>query len=123
MSVLGFSLRDVKLVVEVRLLPEPSVHEALVETLARCNQAANWVSKVAFEKGEHRKFALQSLVYQQVKADFGLSAQPAIRVLAKIEGSYNTLRANLKAGNYGRPGSKRRRQADLVPARLGAAVR
>lgn len=114
----GLSFWDVKLVVEVRLTPDPSVHDALVETLSRCNEAANWVSEVAFEKGEHRKFALQALLYGQVKGDFGLSAQPAIRVLAKVEGAYKTLKANLKAGNYGKPGSGRRTRVEGKPVRF-----
>lgn len=97
---------------------EPSVHEALTETLAACNRAANWVSQVAFERSEHRKFALQALLYEQVKADFGLSAQPAIRVLGKVEAAYKTFHANLKAGNYGKPGSVRRERAEGKPIRF-----
>ncbi|MCJ0907487.1 hypothetical protein [Rhodococcus sp. ARC_M6] len=52
------------------------------------------------------RFTLHGSVYSQVKM-LGLSAQPAVRVIKNVSDAYKTRTANLKAGNYGRPGSKR----------------
>jgi hypothetical protein len=50
-------------------------------------------------------------VYADVKATFGLSAQPAVRAVKKVVDAYTTLKANLQAGNLGPPTSKRHRKA------------
>ena len=60
------------------------------------------------------KQSLQRLVYGDLKA-MGLSAQPAIHVARKVSGAYATLRANIRAGNLGDPGSKRRVKAESKP--------
>lgn len=79
---------------------------ALKQTLRTCNAAADVVSDLAQHSSDRRAFALQKTVYAQIKA-LGLSAQPAIRVIKKVADAYTTRKANLKAGNYGRPGTKR----------------
>ncbi|NWF27577.1 IS200/IS605 family element transposase accessory protein TnpB [Streptomyces sp. PKU-EA00015] len=104
-----------KLVVQIRLLPSPVQAAALEATLCACNEAATWVSNVAFERGESRNFALRKHTYEQVKSRWGLGAQAAQHVIKKTCDAYTTLRANLRAGNLGRPGSKRRRQASDRP--------
>ncbi|WP_369249818.1 RNA-guided endonuclease InsQ/TnpB family protein [Streptomyces sp. R41] len=100
-----------KLVVRVKLLPTPEQASALGATLLACNRAAIHVSRVAFEQGVTSRNELQTLVYAEVKAAFGLSAQPAVRVVKKVVDAYATLRANLAAGNLGKSGSKRYRKA------------
>jgi len=45
----------------------------------------------------------------------GLSAQPAIHVARKVSAACATLRANIRAGNLGEPGSKRRVKAESKP--------
>ena len=47
----------------------------------------------------------QKRFYTDLKARFGLSAQPTIRVIGKVADAYTTLKANIDAGNYGPPGS------------------
>ncbi len=76
-----------KLVVEVRLVPEPKQASALGETLVRCNAAANLVSERAFACRVFRRFGVQRLCYGELK-EFGLSAQPAIRTIAKVCDAY-----------------------------------
>ncbi|WP_198046938.1 RNA-guided endonuclease TnpB family protein [Kutzneria sp. 744] len=44
-----------------------------------------------------------------------MAAQPAIRVIGKVVDAYTARNANLKAGNYGRPGSDRRRKVHDTP--------
>ncbi|MEU8918296.1 transposase [Streptomyces nigrescens] len=112
-----------KVVVQVKLLPSPEERAALEATLHACNRAADAASAVAFESGESSRNGLQKLVYAGLKADFGLSAQPAVRTVKKVVDAYETLKANIRAGNLGPAGSKRRRRAESKPIvfRPGAA--
>ncbi|MFI8789596.1 RNA-guided endonuclease InsQ/TnpB family protein [Streptomyces sp. NPDC055105] len=104
-----------KLTVQVKLLPTPVQAAALEETLRACNQAATWVSSVAFEKDIKRNFPLREHTYGQVKDRWGLGAQAAQHVIKKTCDAYRTLKANLKAGNLGKPSSKRYRRATEKP--------
>ncbi|MFB7375675.1 hypothetical protein ACFC0D_38310 [Streptomyces sp. NPDC056222] len=111
-----------KLTVQVKLAPTADQAAALAATLRACNEAASWVAKVAFETGEFKNFSLRKRVYAQVKGRWGLGAQAAQHVIKKTCDAYATLRANMRAGNLGRPGSKRYDQATRKPIgfRLGA---
>ncbi|RVW10940.1 transposase [Prescottella agglutinans] len=95
-----------KRIVVVKLVPTGEQAAALKATLVACNEAADRVSDVAQTSSDRRAFALQKSVYAQLK-DAGLSAQPAIRVIKKVADAYAARASNLKAGNYGRVGSKR----------------
>ena len=57
----------------------------------------------------------QKRFYTELKRRFGLSAQPAIRVIGKVADAYATLRANIDSGNYGPPGSPRRKAVSGKP--------
>ncbi|MFE9043387.1 RNA-guided endonuclease InsQ/TnpB family protein [Streptomyces sp. NPDC007818] len=111
-----------KIVAQVKLLPA-SAHDAdaLAATLRTCNRAANAASEVAFAKDLKRRNVLQDAVYHQVKADFDLGAQAAVRTISKVCDAYATFKANLKAGNYGPEGSKRRIKAESKPIRFREA--
>lgn len=87
----------VKLVVQVKLLPSPEQAAALAATLHACNEAASYVSRVAFETTTFGRNDLQRRVYAQVKASFGLSAQPTVRTIKKVVDAYTTLHANLRS--------------------------
>lgn len=106
----------VKVVVRVKLLPTPAQAEALEATLRACNRAADYVSQVAFTSGLRDRNGLQKAVYTNIKASFGLSAQPAVRVVKKVVDAYATLAAQCKAGLLGRPHTKRYRKATSHPA-------
>lgn len=88
-----------KLVVQVKLLPTPVQAAALEATLHACNEAASWVSEVAFAKDVMRNFALREHTYREIKQRWGLGAQAAQHVIKKTCDAYRTLAANLKAGN------------------------
>jgi putative transposase len=105
----------VKLVVQVKLLPTPTQAAALEATLRACNEAATWVSGVAFEKDVKKNFALLEHTYGEVKARWRLGAQAAQHVIKKTCDAYATLKANLRAGNLGKPASKRYRRATEKP--------
>ncbi|MEW1774827.1 hypothetical protein [Streptomyces sp. NPDC086777] len=104
-----------KLVTQVRLLPTPERAAALEETLRSCNEAATWASRVAFERDVKRNFPLRGLVHAETKARWGLGARAAQHVIKKTCDAYTVLRANLNAGNLGRPGSERHRKAAEKP--------
>ena len=105
----------VKLVVHVQLLPTPRQAAALAATLHTCNEAAGFVSRMAFERNVKSRNELQKLCYQAVKCEFGLSAQPAVRVVKKVVDAYATLHANIRAGNLGGEKSRRRIKAESKP--------
>ena len=106
-----------KLVVPVRLYPDAAQEAALRVTLDLCNEAANFASSEAYRRRVFAKQTLQRLTYGRLK-DMGLSAQPAIQVARKVAGAYATLKANIRAGNLGEPGSKRRVAAESKPIRF-----
>ncbi|MFB6677308.1 RNA-guided endonuclease InsQ/TnpB family protein [Streptomyces sp. NPDC056390] len=103
-----------KVVVQVKLMPQAEQVAALSVTLRTVNEAANWVSAVAFEHGVPREYELRKRTYGELKAR-GLGAQAAQHVIKKVRDSYTTLRANIRAGNLGKEGSKRRRKAQSKP--------
>jgi len=104
----------VRLVVQVRLLPTAVQLAALAATLRTCNAAANEVAQAAFTRGVRSRAGLQRLAYQDLKAR-GLSAQPALHVIRKVADAYTALAANIRVGNLGREGSKRRVKAEGRP--------
>jgi putative transposase len=83
----------VKLVAQVKLLLTADQAQALNATLVACNGAAEWVSKVAWEQQVFRNYDLRGRTYGQVKAEFGLSAQPAQHVIKKVADAYRADRA------------------------------
>ena len=105
---------DVKLVTQVKLMPEADQAAALSATLRTVNEAACWVSGVAFERGVPREYELRKHTYAELKAR-GLGAQAAQHVIKKTRDAYTTLKANIRAGNLGEPGSKRRVKAESKP--------
>ncbi|WP_225993674.1 hypothetical protein [Actinomadura rudentiformis] len=111
-----------KLVVQVKLLPTHEQAAALTATLHTCNELANRVSVMAYEKQMFSRAGLQKLVYAELKAS-GLSAQPAFHVIRKTADAYTTLHAQIDAGLLGGECSRRRRKAESKPVafRPGAA--
>ncbi|MFG2299012.1 RNA-guided endonuclease InsQ/TnpB family protein [Streptomyces sp. NPDC048603] len=103
-----------KIVTQVKLMPEADQAAALRSTLRTVNEAACWVSGVAFERGVPREYELRKHTYAELKAR-GLGAQATQHVIKKTRGAYTTLKANTKAGNLGKPGSKRRAKAESKP--------
>jgi IS605 OrfB family transposase len=104
----------VKLVRQVKLMPEADQGAVLCSTLRLVNDAACWVSVVAFEHGVPREYELRKHTYAELKAR-GLGAQAAQHVIKKTRDAYTTLKANIRAGNLGKTGSKRRAKAESKP--------
>lgn len=98
-------------------MPDAGQASVLERTLRTVNDAANWVSEVAFEHGVPREYELRKHTYAELKAR-GLGAQAAQHVVKKVRDSYTTLKANIRAGNLGPEGSRRRRKAESKPVRF-----
>jgi putative transposase len=77
-----------KLIAQVKLQPTPEQESALRRTLEAANAACNFISDVAWDTRTFGKFALQKACYEQVREQFGLSAQMTIRALAKVGDAY-----------------------------------
>jgi IS605 OrfB family transposase len=120
MSVVAVSVAGVKLVVKVRVLPTADEAAALGATLRTCNESASWLSGRMHELRVRGKYEAQKRFYTDIKARFGLSAQPTIRVIGKVADAYTALKANIDAGNYGPPGSAKRTTVAATPIEFRA---
>ena len=77
-----------KTTLQVKLLPTPEQHTALLDTMHAFNAACTWIAEHAYTQRCASKFQLQKQFYQEVRQRFGLSAQLAIRALAKTVEAY-----------------------------------
>lgn len=77
-----------KQTVLAKLAPTPQQHAALLHTLERFNAACNAIAVTAFAEKCASKIDLQKLVYYDIRARFGLSAQMTIRAIAKVVEAY-----------------------------------
>lgn len=107
-----------KQVVQVRLEVDAAQLDMLARTLIACNQTANLVSTIAHRDKVFRGRDLRAITYAQAREHAGLGAQVAQSCIRKVADSYTTLRANLRAGRYGKPGSNRRQKIEAAPIRF-----
>jgi putative transposase len=77
-----------KLMVAVKLLTTGSQDETLESTLRRVNEACDYTSEVAWDTRTFGKYALQKLIYKDVRERFDLTAQVVVRLLAKVADAY-----------------------------------
>ena len=80
-----------KLVAQVKLQPTPEQAVALKDTLCVANAACNMMSAVAHNEYKDRyfsRFALQKIVYHDVREQFKLPSQLTIRCVAKVASAY-----------------------------------
>jgi IS605 OrfB family transposase len=77
-----------KLVANLKLTPTPVQERELRLTLARCNEACNWLSERAWQTKTFRQYDLHQLSYQDLRAKFQLPAQVAVRCIAKVADAY-----------------------------------
>jgi putative transposase len=78
----------VKLVAKLKLVPDATQAAALLGTIERFNAACDWLAGKAFEDATANKYLLQRRYYGHLRADFGLPAQMAVRVIAKVCEAY-----------------------------------
>lgn len=72
----------------MKLAPSAEQSAALTATVRACNAAATRAAEVAFQHRTANKFTLQKLVYADLRTEFGLSAQMAIRAIGKACEAY-----------------------------------
>ena len=72
----------------LKLVPTPEQKILLLHTMKAFNAACNAAAVVAFEHGTASKYRLQSLVYYDLRAEFHLSAQMAVRAIGKTCDAY-----------------------------------
>lgn len=77
-----------KRVANLKLKPTAAQERALLETLERCNEACNWLSARAWEAKTFRQYDLHKLAYADLRQRFTLSAQVAVRCIAKVADAY-----------------------------------
>ena len=70
--------------VRCKVQPSASQAESLGRTVDAFTAACNYILRVAREADTFSKYRLQSLTYNDVRAEFGLSANLAIRAIARV---------------------------------------
>jgi putative transposase len=81
--------RAVKLILQTQLLPDRDQARKLSATMRAFNAAADWLAGEAFRLRNANKVELQQLYYNQLRDDFGISAQMAIRCIAQVCEAYS----------------------------------
>ena len=81
-----------KLVAAVKLLPTRAQATCLKATLARCNEACSWLAAFGFERQTLRQYDLHKLAYGELRDRFGLTAQAAVRSIAKVADAFKVNR-------------------------------
>jgi len=72
-----------KLTLQLRLLPTPKQAALLRETMAAFNAAASYAARVGFEAKVYSQPSIHGRCYYEIRKRFGLSAQMAVRAIAK----------------------------------------
>jgi putative transposase len=73
---------------QIRLETSEQQKQLLLETMNRYNSAANFIAQKAFHSKLANKYELQKLYYREIRQQFNLSAQFAIRVICKVVEAY-----------------------------------
>src|SRR5262249_28224560 len=72
-----------KLTLQLQLLPTVDQKVQLLETMERFNDAASFAAKVGFEHKVYGQVSIHGLCYHEIREQFKLSAQMAVRAIAK----------------------------------------
>lgn len=70
--------------VKCKLIPDASTAHKLSRTVDQFANACNYALQVARRENAWNKFALQKLVYRELRERFGLSANLAVRAIARV---------------------------------------
>jgi IS605 OrfB family transposase len=72
----------------LKLAPSPEQADALLATMRACNAAATRAAETAFKHRTANKIRLQSIVYAELREEFGVSSQMAVRAISKACEAY-----------------------------------
>ena len=81
-------MRPVKLTIGLKLKPTSAQAKALRETLELANEAANEISRLAWESKTFGQYQIHKLVYKTIREKYNLSAQMVVRLIAKVADAY-----------------------------------
>lgn len=76
-------LYSMKLTLQLQLLPTPEQSTLLLKTMAAFNAAASYAAQVGFEAKVYGQPGIHKRCYYHLREAFGLSAQMAVRAIAK----------------------------------------
>jgi IS605 OrfB family transposase len=76
------------LTLKAKLYPTIEQKKMLVDTMEQFNNACNSISKIAFELRCYNKYKIQQKCYYDIRKEFNLPAQLAIRAISKVVESY-----------------------------------
>jgi putative transposase len=85
---LCYAFTMLKLTAQVKLLPAPDQHAALLHTLQQANAACNYISEAAWAEQAFGRVPVHQLTYYDVRATFNLTAQMAVRCIGKVVDAY-----------------------------------
>ena len=95
----------------IRLLPAGEQAILLRSTLERCNAACEWLAELAAGSKISKQYDLHKVGYRELRARFGLSAQAAVRCVAKVADAF-------KVGHREQPRRFKRHAAQPFDARI-----
>ena len=77
-----------KLTLQIKLLPDDTQANALLNTIKKSNNVCNQISEIAWKEKIFNQYKLHHRVYHEIKNQSGLSAQMVVRCLCKVTDSY-----------------------------------
>jgi putative transposase len=77
-----------KTIIKIQLDADGIGKKRLLDTMEAFNNACNEIAETCFEQKSGSKFNIQKLVYHHIREKYGLSAQLAIRAIAKTCEAY-----------------------------------
>lgn len=77
-----------KLIAQVKLQPTKEQAQALKQTMLAANNAANFLSDLAWKTETFRQYDLHKIGYYPVREQFDLSAQMTVRIISKVADAY-----------------------------------
>jgi len=86
----------------IKIASSPEQYQALLQTMERFNKACNYASQIAFESSTFGQYYLHHAVYDYLRQHYKLSAQMAVRAIAKVSESY---KADRKSQHFFKPHS------------------
>jgi len=79
-----------QLSIKVKLCPSEEQYHSLLQTMEHFNKACNFISEIAWANHTTSVVKIHHLCYHDIRKQFGLSAQMAVRAVGKVSDSYKT---------------------------------
>jgi len=84
-----------KLTAQIKIQADPQAHMDLFETMRAFNAACQFISEYAFKHAVFNKRNLQEILYYEVREQFDLPSQLAIRAFTKVGDAYKSQKSLL----------------------------